>query len=141
MVSVRAKWALLIAGLTLAACAGAPKDPAAARPPAGSTPIGAASAPPPGQTASPPPAPVATASASEPAPPPGIVDVNRQPPAENGGQVCRVMLRPNTNSLVNVCGTPAQWKKYDEAEALAAQELVLRMRSAPTLPPGRAPTR
>jgi hypothetical protein len=56
-----------------------------------------------------------------------VVDVSKQPPAENTGQVCRVMLRPNTNSLVNVCGTPAQWKRYQEAEALAAQDLLLRM--------------
>ena len=65
----------------------------------------------------------------------GTVDLNRQPPAENTGQVCRVMLKPNTNSLINVCGTPAEWKRYDAAEAEATKELVIRMRSAPTLPP------
>src|SRR5205814_9216726 len=56
-----------------------------------------------------------------------VVDLNRQPDAENTGQVCRQMLKPNTNSIITVCGTPAQWKRYEQAEAQRAEELVLRM--------------
>jgi hypothetical protein len=62
----------------------------------------------------------------EPAPSP-VVDLGKRPvdEAENTGQVCRQMLKPNTNSIINVCGTPAQWKRYKEAEARQAQELLL----------------
>ena len=58
-----------------------------------------------------------------------VVDLGKQPAneAENTGQVCRQMLKPNTNSIINVCGTPAQWKLYRAAEARQAQELLLNM--------------
>jgi hypothetical protein len=60
---------------------------------------------------------------------PRVVDLNKASPAEadNSGLVCREMLRPNSNQIVNVCGTPAQWKKYQAAEAEAAEKLVLKM--------------
>ncbi len=69
-----------------------------------------------------------SAASNEPAPNP-VVDLGKQPPneAENTGQVCRQMLKPNTNSIINVCGTPAQWKLYRAAEARQAQELLLNM--------------
>ena len=58
-----------------------------------------------------------------------VVDLGKQPAneAENTGQVCRQMLKPNTNSIIIVCGTPAQWKVYRAAEARQAQELLLNM--------------
>jgi len=69
-----------------------------------------------------------SAASGEPAPNP-VVDLNKQPAnqAENTGQVCRQMLKPNTNSIETLCGTPAQWKVYKAAEARQAQELLLRM--------------
>jgi hypothetical protein len=68
-----------------------------------------------------------SAASLEPAPNP-VVDLGKRPAneAENSGQVCRQMLKPDTNSLITVCGTPAQWKKYREAEARQAEENLLR---------------
>jgi len=141
MVSVRVTCAILTYALLLTSCATAPKDAASRQPavalPGGATAASGADAA--GATAATTSAPAAQATASttasaEPVSPAPIVDVNRQPPAENTGQLCRVMLKPNTNSLINVCGTPAEWKRYNAAEAEATKELVIRMRSAPTLP-------
>jgi len=69
-----------------------------------------------------------SAASLEPAPS-AVVDLRKQPAneAENTGQVCRAMLKPNTNSIITVCGTPAQWKQYKAAEARQAQELLLNM--------------
>jgi hypothetical protein len=69
-------------------------------------------------------------ASNEPAPS-SVVDLGKRPAdeAENTGQVCRQMLKPNTNSIINVCGTPAQWKKFREAEARQAQELLLNIQA------------
>jgi hypothetical protein len=132
MVSVRISSALMAFGLLLSGCATAPQEGASANQPIpAATPVaeGTADAPPVDTVASASPAGEEALSAAEVAAQARVVDLNKQPIAEteNSGQVCRVMLRPNTNSLVNVCGTPAQWKKYQEAEAHAAQELLLKM--------------
>jgi hypothetical protein len=36
------------------------------------------------------------------------------------------MLKPDTNSIIVVCGTPAQWKKLRTAEARQAEDNLLR---------------
>ena len=137
MVSVRTSRAALAVALLLAGCASAPKDSAhggrqqaeaaPTRAPAGA---GAAATGASAPTAS---ATTLRSSASDdPANSPNlVVDVTKQPAteAENSGQVCRQMLRPNTNSIVTVCGTPAQWKKFEDAESHQAQELLLRMQN------------
>jgi hypothetical protein len=71
---------------------------------------------------------VLSAASNEPSANP-VVDLAKRPTneAENTGQVCRQMLKPNTNSIITVCGTPAQWKQYKAAEARQAQELLLNM--------------
>jgi hypothetical protein len=39
------------------------------------------------------------------------------------------MLKPNTNSIIVVCGTPAQWKEFRAAEARQAEQLLLNMQA------------
>jgi hypothetical protein len=113
----------------MAGCASAPEDETAPADAAAAAPASTASPAPTAVAA--PSAPGAAASASGPAPAPGVsipvVDLSRQPDPENTGQVCRQMLKPNSNSIITVCGTPAQWKRYEQAEAQRAEELVLRM--------------
>jgi len=131
MTSVRA-WHLASAVASLlAGCASAPKDTVRENPPEPATPVavaGDASAPRPESAAS------ATAANTRqetgaPAISPDIVDLNRRPlnEAENTGQICRQMLKPNTNSIITVCGTRAQWKRFQEEEARIAMDNVLRM--------------
>jgi hypothetical protein len=75
-------------------------------------------------------APAGAAAASDPAPDSLslVVDLSKRSPdeAENSGQICRQMLKPDTNSILTVCGTPAQWKKFKVAEAQQAEENLLR---------------
>jgi hypothetical protein len=60
-----------------------------------------------------------------------VVDLAKQPAneADNSGQVCRQMLKPNTNSIITVCGTPAQWREFKAAEARQAEELLLNIQA------------
>jgi hypothetical protein len=68
-----------------------------------------------------------SAASFEPAPNP-VVDLAKQAAnaAENTGQVCKEMLKPNSNVIINVCGTPAQWKVFKAAQERQAQELLSR---------------
>jgi len=124
---VQARCTTLVVALLVAGCASAPKDEtvpadaAAAASTPGPAPTTVAAALAPGTAAS------AGGLATAPDVSTRVVDLNRQPDAENTGQVCREMLKPNTNSIITVCGTPAQWKRYEQAEAQRAEELVLRM--------------
>jgi hypothetical protein len=57
--------------------------------------------------------------------PAAVIDVSRQPPAENTGLVCREVLLPNSNNIARECRTPAAWKRQAQAEAARAQATVL----------------
>jgi hypothetical protein len=133
MVSVQTCCSICILVPFLAGCAASPRDAvteapraqaAAATPAVAPTSPSAAA----GNAVNAPASAELSAASAEPAPNP-VVDLGKQPPneAENTGQVCRQMLKPNTNSIINVCGTPAQWKLYRAAEARQAQELLLNM--------------
>ena len=141
MESVQAWRATLAVALLLAGCASAPQDTAQSaahgEQPALAAPEGAPAASGSGPAAAAANAAAATsaapASASASADPAArssslVVDVSKQPPdeAENSGQICRQMLKPNTNSIITVCGTLAQWKKFRDAEAHQAEENLLR---------------
>jgi hypothetical protein len=54
-----------------------------------------------------------------------VIDVSRQPPAENTGLVCREVLLPNSNNIATECRTPAAWKRHAQVEASRAQATVL----------------
>ena len=137
MVSVQAQCSIWILGLLLAGCAASPKEAASdaaqtqGAPGSSSAPVisgsaatGKAAATNTPLTAGLPAQPV------EPSPN-QVVDLAKQPPneADNSGQVCRQMLKPNTNSIIVVCGTPAQWKEFRAAEARQAEQLLLNMQA------------
>jgi hypothetical protein len=136
MVSVGACCSICILATFLAGCAASSKEAISGPPRAQSAaPTSMATSAPtaaPGNTAAANTSTSAELSASsvEPAPNP-VVDLAKRPvdEAENTGQVCRQMLKPNTNSIINVCGTPAQWKQFKAAEARQAQELLLNMQA------------
>jgi|GEM_PF-6136008 hypothetical protein len=58
-----------------------------------------------------------------------VVDLSKQSAnaVENTGQVCKEILKPNSNMIINVCGTPAQWKVFKAAQERQAQEFLSRM--------------
>ena len=112
-------WCLLAAALLSAGCASAPDKPAT-----GIAPHGAAAEPAEASDAAAPS--VAAPAKIFPIP---TVDVNRQPPAENTGLVCREMLKPLSNVIITKCMTSAAWKNYRQAEARQAQELLRFMQS------------
>ena len=114
-------WCLLAAALLSAGCASAPDKPAT-----GIAPHGAAAEPAEASAAA---APSSASSAPAKIAPIPTVDVNRQPPAENTGLVCREMLKPLSNVIITKCMTPAAWKNYRQAEARQAQELLRFMQS------------
>jgi len=58
-----------------------------------------------------------------------VVDLNEQPPTAHSEVICRQMLKPNSNVIINVCGTRPEWKEYDRREALVAKDLLLRMQN------------
>ena len=132
MRSVQPRGAMLAVAVLLAGCASAPENPAHKEEPvllaptvaagASDSGLGAPSAP--GATV----APADTIASANGAPESLVVDLSKRPPdeAENSGQICREMLKPDTNSLITVCGTPAQWKKFRAAEAAQAEENLLR---------------
>ena len=129
MVSVQTCCSICILVPFLAGCAASPRDAATEAPRAQAaavTPASPSAAA--GNAVNAPASAELSAASAVPAPNP-VVDLGKQPPneAENTGQVCRQMLKPNTNSIINVCGTPAQWKVYRAAEARQAQELLLNM--------------
>ena len=133
MVSVQARCSIWILGLLLAGCAASPQEAAS---------DGARTQGAPGSSSA---AVAATGKAAatntpltaglpaqpvEPSPN-QVVDLAKQPAneADNSGQVCRQMLKPNTNSIIVVCGTPAQWKEFRAAEARQAEQLLLNMQA------------
>src|SRR5215831_14665235 len=124
MVSIKARCAVSVFVLILAGCASSPTQES----PAAVTSASAAHANPAG-TVTPPTAGLSGQQGE--ASPNAVVDLAKQPPneAENTGQVCRQMLKPNTNSIITVCGTPAQWKEYKAAEARQAEQLLLNMQA------------
>jgi hypothetical protein len=136
MVSVQPRGAILAVALLVAGCASAPQNVAQTEQPSSGTPAGAsaasaASGSSPASTAGSPAAaaPIGTvASAGSAADGVSVVDLNKRPvdEAQNTGQICRQMLKPNTNSILTVCGTAAEWKKYNEAEAHQAEDNLLR---------------
>lgn len=140
MESVQAWRTTLAVALLLAGCASAPQDraqsaahgeqPALAAPEGAPAASGSGPAPPANAAAATSAAPAGAAASADPAASSLnlVVDVSKQPPdeAENSGQICRQMLKPNTNSIITVCGTLAQWKKFRDAEAHQAEENLLR---------------
>ena len=116
-------WCLLASALLSAGCASAPDDETT-----GSAPNGAAAEAAEESAAA---APSAASSVQAPAQiaPTLTVDMNRQPPADSTGLICREMLKPLSNVIITKCMTPAAWKNYRKAEALQAQELLRFMRS------------
>jgi len=137
MVSVQTCCSIFVLVPFLAGCAASPKQAASEglRAPTASESSAVATSSPPAAAGSaavshvPTSAELSVAS-NERAPSP-VVDLGKRPAdeAENTGQVCRQMLKPNTNSIINVCGTPAQWKKFEAAEARQAQELLLNIQA------------
>jgi PBP1b-binding outer membrane lipoprotein LpoB len=123
MVSIKGWCSIWISVLLLAGCAASPKQELAA---ASSPPAASGS---PAGTVTPPSAGLPATQVE--APPNAVVDLAKQSPneAENTGQVCKQMLKPNTNSIITVCGTPAQWKEFKAAEARQAEQLLLNMQA------------
>jgi hypothetical protein len=127
MLSVQPRGAMLAVAVLLAGCASAPQNVAQTKQGSFAAPEGAPAAS--GAGASPSAvASIAPVGAADSAPESLVVDLNKRPAdeAENTGQVCRQMLKPDTNSIITVCGTPAQWKKFRTAEAAQAEENLLR---------------
>lgn len=113
-------WCLLAAALLSAGCASAPATPSA-----GIALNGAAAEATEDSAA----AQSAAVSGLAQIAPTLTVDVNRLPPADNTGLVCREMLKPLSNVIITKCMTPAAWKNYRKAEARQAQELLRIMQS------------
>jgi hypothetical protein len=138
MLSVQPRGAMLAVAVLLAGCALAPQNVAQTEEPAlGSTPAPGSTQGLPSTSGAGPQAPGVAATSVAPAgtvalrdnsPDALVVDLNKRPPdeAENSGQICREMLKPDTNSLITVCGTPAQWKKFRAAESAQAEDNLLR---------------
>jgi hypothetical protein len=134
MISVQGWRATLAFGVLLTGCASPPQNAAHREQPTVAAPQGApaasASHPAAASTATATAAPAGAAASSDPAPDSLslVVDLSKRPvdEAENSGQICRQMLKPDTNSILTVCGTAAQWKKFKVAEAQQAEENLLR---------------
>jgi hypothetical protein len=131
MVLVQPRGAMLAVAALLVGCVSAPQNVAHTEQPTLAAPEGLPAASGSGPAANPAATPTAPASVVASVDSPdslSVVDLSKRPPdeAENSGQVCRQMLKPDTNSLITVCGTPAQWKKFKEAEARQAEENLLR---------------
>jgi hypothetical protein len=125
MVSIEARSSVCILVLFLAGCAASPKQESSSAA-ATSSPSAA-----PGGPAGTVTQPSAGLAAQQVEVSPSVVDLAKQSPneAENTGQVCRQMLKPNTNSIITVCGTPAEWKEFRAAEARQAEQLLLNMQA------------
>ena len=81
------------------------------------------------------PAPIATASVVTSSPPQGavavtpdlVVDVNDLAARAAAPIICRDLLKPNSNVIVRQCLTEADWKRYKNAEAQKAAQIVRMM--------------
>jgi hypothetical protein len=97
-----------MATLLVAGCAAAPETTPTAAALTGAAPIAAA--------------PVAPSEGAAPQPvADAVLDVEAVNASTAPPRICRQMLRPNSNVIVNVCGTAEQWKIYERAEARNAE--------------------